>query len=208
MNFKSMSMAAVAATVLISSAGFAGAAKAEPVTYTLDPAHTNVVWQANHFGFSNPSGKLAKVSGEVTLDEKNPDKSSVHAIINTASNETGSASFNEHLANDKFFNSQKFPTAEFKSTKVELTGKDTAKVTGDLTFLGITKPVILDVKLNKIGENPISKLPTVGFSAKTTVKRSDFGMDYFVATPEKPGVSDDVQISIETEANKQPVMNK
>lgn len=207
MNFKNLSVAVAAAALLVSGAGFGNSAKAEPITYTLDPNHTNVVWQANHFGFSNPSGKLVKVSGEVTLDEKNPDKSSVHAIINTASNETGSSVFNEHLAADKFFNSQKFPTAEFKSTKVELTGKDTAKVTGDLTFLGVTKPVMLDVKLNKIGENPISKLPTVGFSAKTTVKRSDFGMDYFVATPEKPGVSDDVEISIETEANKQPVMN-
>lgn len=172
-------------------------------TYTLDPFHTNLYWKANHFGFSNPSGKFATVTGTVTLDEAAPDKSSVNVTVNTGSVVTGIDLFNEHLRADKFFNSEKFPTATFVSSKVEPTGKDTAKVTGDLTLVGITKPVTLDVTLNKIGENPISKLKTAGFTATGVVKRSEFGMTYAL-----PGVSDDVQITIDAEANIQPATNK
>ena len=103
----------------------------------------------------------------------------------------------------RFFNSEQFPTATFSSNKVEITGPDTAVVTGDLTLVGVTKPVTLDVKLNKIGENPISKLKTAGFSATGVVKRSEFGISYAL-----PGVSDEVQIAIEAEANVQPETNQ
>ncbi len=186
----------VSAAALALLAGFAAPAQAKPETYAFDPFHTNVYWQANHFGFSNPSGKFATVTGSLVLDEEKPADSKVDVTINTGSVETGIPLFNEHLKNDKFFNSEKFPTATFQSTAVELTGKDTAKVQGNLTLLGITKPVTLDVKLNKVGENPISKLKTAGFSATTIIKRSDFGIVYAL-----PGVSDDVHMSFEVEAN-------
>ncbi len=172
-------------------------------TYTLDPYHTNLYWKADHFGFSKPSGKFATVTGNVTLDEAAPEKSSVNVTVNTGSVVTGIDLFDEHLRADKFFNSEKFSTATFVSSKVEPTGKDTAKVTGDLTLLGVTKPVTLDVTLNKIGENPINKLKTAGFTATGVVKRSEFGMTYA-----SPGVSDDVQLTIDAEANIQPVANK
>lgn len=190
-NFYTVSAAALALW-----AGFAAPAQAKPETYALDPFHTNVYWQANHFGFSNPSGKFATVTGALVLDEEKPAESTLKVTINTGSVETGIPLFNEHLKSDKFFNSEKFPTATFDSTSVELTGKDTAKVQGNLTLLGVTKPVTLDVKLNKIGENPISKLKTAGFSATAVVKRSDFGITYAL-----PGVSDDVHLSFEVEAN-------
>ena len=177
--------------------------QAAPATYTLDPFHTNLYWKANHMGFSNPSGKFATVTGTVTLDESAPEKSSVNVTVNTGSVVTGIDLFNEHLKADKFFNSEKFPTATFVSKKVSITGKDTAKVDGDLTLLGVTKPVTLNVKLNKIGESPVTKLPTAGFTATGVVKRSEFGMNYAV-----PGVSDDVQLTIDAEANIQPVVNK
>lgn len=189
-------------TVALITFGFPVIAQAAE-TYTLDPFHTNLYWKANHFGFSNPSGKFATVTGNVTLDETAPDKSSVDVTVNTGSVVTGIDLFNEHLRADKFFNSEKFPTATFKSTKVEPTGKETAKVTGDLTLLGVTKPVTLDVTLNKIGENPINKLKTAGFTATGVVKRSDFGITYAA-----PGVSDDVQLTIDAEANIQPATNK
>ncbi len=189
-------------TVALITLGFPMAAQAAE-TYTLDPYHTNLYWKANHFGFSNPSGKFATVTGTVTLDEAAPDKSSVNVTVNTGSVVTGIDLFNEHLRADKFFNSEKFPTATFVSSKVEPTGKDTAKVTGDLTLVGVTKPVTLDVTLNKIGENPINKLKTAGFTATGVVKRSEFGMTYAL-----PGVSDDVQITIDAEANIQPATNQ
>ncbi|HOO51178.1 MAG TPA: YceI family protein [Alphaproteobacteria bacterium] len=183
--------------------GAVSSANAAAETYTFDPFHTNLYWQANHFGFSNPSGKFATVSGTVTLDEKSPELSKVDVTVNTGSISTGIDLFNEHLRADKFFNSEQFPTATFSSNKVEITGPDTAVVTGDLTLVGVTKPVTLDVKLNKIGENPISKLKTAGFSATGVVKRSEFGISYAL-----PGVSDEVQIAIEAEANVQPETNQ
>lgn len=172
-------------------------------TYTLDPYHTNLYWKANHFGFSNPSGKFGAVTGTVSLDEKNPAASVVDVTVNTGSVVTGIDLFNEHLRGANFFQSEKFPTAKFVSTKVDVTGKDMATVTGDLTLLGVTKPVTLNVTLNKIGENPISKLKTAGFTATGVVKRSEFGINYAL-----PGVSDDVQLTIDAEANIQPTTNK
>ncbi len=165
-------------------------------TYNLDPSHTNITWHANHFGFSNPSGKFAKTEGVLTLDEAKPANSKVEVTISTASIVTGIDKFDEHLKSDDFFKVVKFPEAKFVSQKVDLKGRDAAKVTGNLTLLGVTKPITLDVKLNKIGENPINKKKTAGFSASTTIKRSDFGINYAL-----PGVSDEVKIDIESEAN-------
>ena len=169
---------------------------AAPQNYTLDPMHTNVVWSANHFGFSNPSGKFATVQGTLVLNQDAPVNSKVNVTIALASVITGIDKFDAHLKSDAFFDVAKFQTATFVSDKVEVTGKDTAKVTGNLTLHGVTKPVVLDVKLNKIGENPINKKGTAGFSATTVIKRSEFGINYAL-----PGVSDEVKIAIESEAN-------
>ena len=168
---------------------------AAPETFDLDPNHTNILWQVNHFGFSNPNGKITDTTGTITLDEANPANSKVAVDISPANLVSGVPKLDEHMKSKDFFNVVEFPKAKFVSTKVELTGKDTAKVTGDLTLLGVTKPVVLDVKLNKLGEHPMTKKKTVGFSAATTIKRSEFGMGAYV-----PNVSDDVKIAIETEA--------
>lgn len=164
-------------------------------TYKLDPMHTQVAWSINHFGFSNPSGKFATIDGTLTLDEAKPENSKVTATIPIANLVTGLDKLNEHLWTDQFFNLKQFPTATFTSTKVEVTGKDTAKVTGDLTVHGVTKPVVLDVTLNKVGDN-MKKVKTAGFSATTTIKRSDFGMTTFL-----PMLGDEVKLGIESEAN-------
>ena len=164
-------------------------------TYTLDPNHTNIVWHADHFGFSKPSGKFASANGTLVLDEKSPQNSRVNVTISTV-NITGIEKFDAHLKSADFFNVDKFPTATFTSNKVTITGTNTAKVDGILTLLGVAKPVTLDVKLNKLGENPMFKNKVAGFSATTTIKRSEFGMNYAI-----PGVADEVMITIETEAS-------
>jgi polyisoprenoid-binding protein YceI len=188
----------LAATALV--IGFSLPAQAAE-TYTLDPMHTQVVWSINHFGFSNPSGKFAMIEGTLVLDEAKPENSKVDATIQIRNLVTGLDKLNEHLWGDKFFDAAKFPTATFKSTKVEVTGKDTAKVTGDLTVRDITKSVTLEVKLNRLGESMMKK-KTAGFSAVVNLKRSDFGMTTYVAKPgEGPLLGDDVAISVETEAN-------
>lgn len=183
-------------TALLTSvaATFAFSAQAAE-TYKLDASHTAVVWQLNHFGFSNPSGKFMNVDGTLVLDEATPANSKVSVTIPIADINSGVPKLDEHLKTKDFFDVAQFPTATFVSDKVETTGADTAKVTGNLTLHGVTKPVVLDVKLNKVGENMMKK-KTAGFTASTTIKRSEFGMGTYV-----PALGDDVKLSIESEAN-------
>ena len=176
-------------------AAFAAPAQAIPVKYTFEPNHTYVGWTASHFGFSNASGKFVDVGGTLMLDEQLPQNSSVEATIRINSLVTGLPKFDEHLKSDDFFKAAKFPEAAFKSKKVELTGKDAAKVTGDFTMLGITREVVLDVKLNKIGNSIMGNKKMAGFSATATIQRSVFGMQYGI-----PGVGDAIPITIEAEA--------
>jgi len=164
-------------------------------TYKLDPMHTAVTWHINHFGFSNPSGKFMNVDGTLTLDEKNPSASKVTVTIPIETMDSGITKLDEHLKTKDFFNVAAFPTATFISDKVEVTGKDAAVVHGTLTVRGVSKPVDLNVKLNRLGENMMKK-KTAGFSATATVKRSDFGMTSYL-----PGLGDEVKLDIESEAN-------
>ncbi|MAU40165.1 MAG: polyisoprenoid-binding protein [Kordiimonas sp.] len=165
-------------------------------TYTLDPMHTAVTWHINHFGFSNPSGKFMNADGVVVLDQENPAASKVNITIPVAAIDSGVPKLDEHLKSKDFFDVEAFPTASFVSTKVEVTGENTAIVHGNLTLHGVTKPVDLDVKLNKLGENMMNK-ETAGFSATAMIKRSDFGIVMYL-----PALSDDVRLDIEVEANK------
>jgi polyisoprenoid-binding protein YceI len=191
---KRILLASAAAAILMSAPLAASTPAWAAESYKFDPMHTNVVFHANHLGFSNPSGRFGIKDGKIVLDETDPAKSSVDVVIDASSVATGMDVFNQHIK-EKFLQPEKFPTAEFKSTKVEKTGEKTAKVTGDLTLHGVTKPVTLDVTLNKEGDHPMMHKKAVGFTASTTIKRSDFGMDLMVGP-----ISDDVKIDIEAEA--------
>jgi len=163
-------------------------------TYTLDPMHTYVLWHVNHFGFSNPSGKWM-ATGTLVLDEAKPQNSKVNVTIQIANMITGIPQLDEHLKGKVFFDVAQYPIATFVSDKIKITGKKSAQVKGMLTLHGVTKPVILAVTLNKIGVSPISNKKTVGFTAKTNLKRSDFDITTLL-----PGLSDEVKIDIEAEA--------
>ncbi len=183
-----------AATLMIGAPLSAHAAE----TYTFDPSHTSVIWEANHFGYSTPHGIFSMIEGKLVLDEAAPAKSTVDVTINTGNLFTGNPKFDDHLKSKDFFNIGEFPKATFRSSKVEVTGAKTAKVTGNLELLGKTQPVTLDVTYNKNEPNFMSGKPTVGFSATGIIKRSQFGMVFGT-----PGVSDDVKITIEAEANQE-----
>lgn len=165
-------------------------------SYTLDPNHSAVVWQINHFGFSHPSGKWY-VSGDILLDEATPQNSKVNITVPIGDVITGIPELDKHLKGKQFFDVEQFPEATFTSNKVVTENENTAKVYGDLKIRGITKAIELNVKLNKVGDNPITNKKTVGFTASTSLKRSDFGINTLL-----PGLGDDVDISIETEAFK------
>ena len=174
---------------------FAATAAAAPVTYEIDPNHTDVIASWSHFGFSNPVAHFGQVDGTIVHDAANVGASSVEVTIPLAGLDSHVAKFDTHLRSADFFEAEKYPTITFKSTRVEAAGKDRLKVTGDLTVKGKTLPAVLDVAINKIGEQPMAKRPAAGFDATTTLKRSDFGLGMAV-----PNVSDDVTIRITTEA--------
>jgi polyisoprenoid-binding protein YceI len=186
-----------AQTTAIATAPTAPTASAVPTVqaYTLDPTHTFVLFHINHMGFSNQVGKW-QANGALTLDETALQNSKVNVTIQVADIVTGIDKLNEHLKGDQFFDVTHFPTATFVSNKVTVTGKNTAKVDGALTLHGVTKPVTLNVKINKIAVSPITQKKTVGFSATTQIKRSDYGIMAYL-----PGLADEVKLNIEGEAN-------
>ena len=167
---------------------------AAPVTYKLDPTHTNVVAQWNHFGFSNPFANFGDVDGTLVYDAANVAASSVQVTLPLAGLDGFSDKFDQHLRSPDFFDAAKYPNATFKSTKVEAAGKDKLKVTGDLTIKDVTRPVVLDVTLNKAGEHPMKKVPAIGFDATATISRTEFGVGAYV-----PNVGDKVSLRITTE---------
>jgi polyisoprenoid-binding protein YceI len=176
--------------------GAAVTAQAAPVTYKMDPGHTNVLFSWNHFGFSNPTANLGLGEGTIVFDDKDPSKSSVDVTLPLAGLDTHMPALDEHLKKPDFFDADKYPTVTFKSTNVQAVGGNKFKVTGNLTVHGVTKPVVLDATLNKSGEHPMMKVQTVGFDATASLKRSDFGVGAYV-----PNVSDEIQIHITTEAS-------
>ncbi len=170
------------------------AAHAAADKYVLDKPHTQIVFIADHLGFSRSVGKFTDYTGGFIFDTVDPVKSSAEVTINTNSLELNDAKWNEHMKSADFFNVAKFPTMTFKSTKIEKTGDKAAKITGDLTLLGVTKPVTLDVTHNNSARHPFSGKFVSGFSATGKIKRSDFGMSYGL-----PAIGDEVTLMIEVE---------
>lgn len=162
----------------------------------LDNQHSYILWQVEHLGFSTQSGKWY-VNGTLMLDKEKPENSKVEATIKIADMITGIPELDKHLKAKLFFDAQRFPTATFVSNKVDVLSDNSAKVSGTLTLRGVSKPVVLDVTLTKVGKNPINERMTAGFKATTIIKRSDFGINAFI-----PKVGDEVKITIEAEAYK------
>lgn len=153
----------------------AGAAHAEPVTYQIDPAHTQVAFSIDRFGFNRVLGRFEDVTGALILDEANPANSSVTATIQTGSVDSGNDTRDEHLRAERWLNVAQFPTIEFRSTSVRLVSETRAEVIGELTLLGQTHPVTLDVTLNKIEDAPNNHRRAAGFSATGTLSRAGWG---------------------------------
>ena len=175
---------------------FSSFALATEEKYTIDPAHSFVVWRIDHLGFSKQMGKWP-ANGTILLDQGNPDKSKVDVTIQMNQLVTGNSELNKHLMGPMFFDESKYPAATFVSQKIKLISKDLAEIMGDLTLHGVTKSVKLDTKLNKLGKNMINDKPSVGFSADAVIHRSQFGVKGFL-----PMVGDQVNLLIDVEAQK------
>ncbi|MDX5356186.1 MAG: YceI family protein [Rhodobacterales bacterium] len=175
----------------------AAPALAAPEAYVLDPSHSQIVFTYNHLGFSTTTGMFSGFEGAITFDQAEPAKSSVTVEFPVTTMLTGWQERFDHFMTADFFNAEANGTVKFISTAIEVTGENTAKITGDLTMNGVTKPVVLDAKLNQKGDHPMANKPWAGFDATTTVLRSDFNLGMFA-----PYISDEVKIDISIEAMK------
>ena len=180
----------------------AAASAAIAETYRIDKDHTEVRFSWDHLGMSRQSGRFIDVGGMIEFDPQQPEVSTVDVTIRVDSLITGVTALDDQLLKStEFFDVEKYPTIQFKSTTVTLTTAKTANVTGDLTINGITKPAVLSVVWNFSGEHPLSAInPTYtgvyasGFSAKTQILRSEWGISRTI-----PLVSDEIRINIEAE---------
>lgn len=171
--------------------------------YHTDPMHSSLVFTVNHLGYSHYTAKFVKFAAQLKLDPAHPELASLTAEIDPLSLELNAppAGFHDELMGKGFFEAAQFPKATFASTKVELTGANTAKVTGDFTLHGVTKPVTMDVTFNG-GYPGMSMDPQarIGFSAHGVLKRSDFGISAGIPAPgTNMGVGDEVDFRVETE---------
>jgi polyisoprenoid-binding protein YceI len=176
--------------------GAGGLAWAEPVEFKFDTSHGDITFEVMHLGFSATHGRFNEFSGKLILDEKLPGASSVSVSIPTWSVDTNWQPRDKHLRSADFFNVEKFPAMTFESTNVRVK-KDgnRADVTGNLTLLGVTKPVVLDVTMNFMGPHPRGGSTAAGFTATTKINRKDFGMTFG-----EGAVGDEVSIKIDVEA--------
>jgi polyisoprenoid-binding protein YceI len=186
------------APIVVLALTVASAAAAAEETYAIDPVHSQPIFEVRHMGFSTQRGSFGKATGKVTLDRA-AKKGSVDVTIDTTSIKTIDPRLDTHVKSEDFFNVAKYPTITFKSSNFVFEGDRVVGMDGELTLLGVTKPVTLKVANDVCGEHPMNKKPMCGAEATTTIKRSDWGMKY--GAPR--AVSDEVKITIPIEAYKE-----
>lgn len=179
------------------AAAFALPAHAAPETFVIDNSHTFPRFSYDHFGYSTQLSRFNKTTGTVVLD-KAAKTGAVDITIDMKSVDTGFPVFDEHIQGADFLDTAKFPTATFKSTKVNFKGDKPATVEGNLTIKGVTKPVTLTVSSFKLMPHPMLKKDAIGANAHTVIKRSEFNAGAFA-----PNVGDEVRIDVALEAVKQ-----
>lgn len=183
-------------------------------TYALDANHASITWKVGHFGLSDYTARFKKFDATLTFNPDDISANSIEVTIDPLSVETDYpgdyvgthqgtpyASWNEDLGKDaKWLNGVAFPAITFKSTGATQTSPTTGTVTGDLTFLGVTKPVTMDVIYNGVAQMPWAPdQDKIGFSARTVLKRSDFGHTTFA-----PNIGDEVEVIVEAEFSEVP----
>ncbi len=173
------------------SAALAAAMAMPAGTYSVDPGHTLASFTLNHLGISSYTGQFGNPSGSLTIDPKNAAAASVEITFPVADVSTTSEKLDEHLQTADFFDAANHPDIRFVSTSVSIDG-DSAEITGDLSMHGVTKPVTLQAKLYGAANNPMNQKPSLGFTATTTIKRSDYGLTTYL-----PALGDEVTLNLD-----------
>ncbi|MFH8488852.1 YceI family protein [Streptomyces longisporoflavus] len=170
--------------------------------YAIDPAHTSIGFVARHAMVTNVKGSFTDVAGTLHLDGTDPAGSTASIDVQMASIDTGSADRDGHLKSADFFDTEKYPEMTFRSTKAEALGGDDYRVTGDLTILGTTKPISIDLEFNGSATDPFGN-ERVGFEGKAEILRSEWGLTWNAAL-ETGGVlvSDKIKLRFDISAIK------
>jgi polyisoprenoid-binding protein YceI len=167
-------------------------------TYVLDPVHSQPIFEVQHMGFSIQRASFTKISGKVMLD-RTAHKGSVDVTIDASSIRSFSERLDAHIKSEDFFNVARYPTMSFKSSNLVFDGDRLVAVDGELTLLGVAKPVSLKVINFACGDHPFNKKPMCGVEASTTIKRSEWGMKYGIPK----AVGDEVRITLPVEAYRE-----
>jgi len=189
----------VTAAAILVSAVASHPASATAVPYAVDTVHSRVTFYVNHLGFSNSVGQFHLADATLNFDANDWSRSSIEARLPVDTLDLGDLKWQTHILSADFLEAAQYPEIHFVSTRVESTSAGHGKLYGNLTIHGVTKPVTLDLRLNKAGEHPMRKTPAVGFTATTVIKRSDFGVAAYV-----PAVADELDVRIEIEAYVPP----
>lgn len=174
-------------------------------TYTLDKAHASLIFRLNHLGFSHFTARFTTFEAKLQIDPKHPENTKMEATIDPASitSDNPPGGFLDELRGRQWLNAVAFPKITYRATKIELTGPTSARITGDLSLHGITQPMVLDATFNGgYAGHPMDPQARIGFSAHGSFKRSLFGLAFGIPAPGTTmGVSDNVDVTIETEFN-------
>ena len=165
--------------------------------YAIDLAHSHIVFMIDHLGFAKIVGLFSDFSGTLSFDPNNVPASKLNVTIKTDSLQTQFAPRDKDLKGADWFNVTEFPEMTYVGSEFLKKDEHTGTITGKLTLHGVTKPVALNVVVNKVGQNPLDKIDSAGFSARGTLKRSDFGMKTYLGA-----IGDDIDLIIEIEAKK------
>ncbi|WP_328501513.1 YceI family protein [Streptomyces sp. NBC_00457] len=170
--------------------------------YTIDPSHSSIGFVARHAMVTNVKGKFLDFTGSLHLDGTDPAQSTATIDVKMDSVDTGSADRDGHLKSSDFFKIEEFPTMTFRSTKAEALGAEDYRITGDLSILGVTKPLTIDLEFNGAAKDPFGN-ERVGFEGKAEIKRSEWGLTWNAAL-ETGGVlvSDKIKLNFDISAIK------
>ncbi len=147
-----------------------------PGAYTLDPDHAVLLWKVDHLGFSTFVGRFDRLRGSLDFDPERPTEAVLDVVVETASVSTHVASLTADLQGPSWLDTERFPEARFVSRSIEVTGPDTGRASGELTLLGVTQPITLDVTFNGGAPNLLTGRYTLGFAASAVIDRSAFGL--------------------------------
>jgi polyisoprenoid-binding protein YceI len=209
-------VAAFAVSLFVAPRAFAAGGEPVPLdipggTYTLDKPHTSLVFRVNHLGFSRFTARFTDIDAKLQIDPKHPQQAKLDVTIdpNSIASDNPPAGFLDMLRGAQWLNATSFPKITYRATKIDMTGPRAARITGDLSLHGETHPVVLEATFNGgYAGHPLDPSARIGFSAHGSFNRSQFGMGFGVPAPGSTmGVSDEVDMTIETEFNGPPLAN-